>query len=793
MTDLALVTIATSNYVPGAAVTCRSFLDHHPGARASIVLIDGVDDLTARIDPRVELLTTADLPVDPPELTDLAMLYEPFELAVALKPLALLAMLDRHPTPVIYLDADIEVFAPLDDVAALAYSAGVALTPHRFEAVPRDGMLPDEETLLQAGTFNSGFVAASTAGRPMLEWWWQLLRRDCAVDPGRQRYLDQRALDHAITLHDIEVVRDPGCNVGYWNVDTRAVLDAGSTGWTAGGVPLRFFHFSGFDPRRPWTLSRHTDGAPRVRLSDAPHLALLCARYADRLLASGWDEAQNLPNDRATLPDGTLIDTRMRRVYRDALERSDSGGGPAPPNPFRAGEVAAFWRLLAQPHPDHPRVSRYLFEAWRQRPDVGATIGSLQRDAADRFADWLLDHGDTELQIPPRLLPERPVAARFRERTSGPQARSPGLVVAGLVGADLGVGQAARLAIEAAVAAGLEPEIVGYDNTMSQQSHRLDCVDAGDAVGDVALVCLNPDVLPNFIDASWPRFQQGRRTVGLWFWEVDVAVPSMERAFDLVDEVWVTTDHVRRALAPIATKPLEVVELPLVSAKQLVPNDPRDRLGIPLDRFTFLFTYDSLSVPERKNPVGLVQAFSMAFSPDEGPVLVVKTINGEGRETTEHLHHLAAARPDIIILDRYLSPDEVLTLTASADCYASLHRAEGWGLTLAEAMAAGTPVIATGHSGNMTFMTPQNSFLVPYDLVSVGPGHAPYPPHAVWAEPDLVAAAAVMRHVCAHPEDARRVAAQARHDISARHTPAATAAGFAAAVERARDRQRTRS
>jgi glycosyltransferase involved in cell wall biosynthesis len=681
----------------------------------------------------------------------------------------------------------------MDEVVDRALGTGIALTPHRLDPVPQDGALPHTDMLVRAGVFNAGFVAASPAGRSLLVQWWQAMRRGCVDDPHRHRYYDQRWLDQAIGLHPVDIVRDPGCNVGYWNVDTRPVRREGPTGWTAGGAPLRFFHYSGFDPRQPWMLSQHVAAAPRVPLSAAPDLADLCARYARQVLDAGWEEARRIPYGHGALPDGTPIDARMRHVFRTVLEQADAGRAPAPPNPFRAGEIESFWQLLDEPHPDHPRVSRYQYELWAERLDVAMAIGTLQQGAADRFLGWILDHGGEELNVPPRLLPERPLVTRFREASAGPPARKEGLAMAGLVGADVGVGQAARLAIEAARAAGLEPEVIGYDNTQSRMSHRHDAIVAAEAVADVALICLNPDVLSNFIDATWPQFQRDRRTVGLWFWEVDVPSASMERAFDLVDEVWVTTEHVRRALDPIATKPVELVPLPLISDGMIEPDDPRGQLGIPTDRFTFLFSYDTFSVSQRKNPLGLADAFMSAFSPGEGPQLVIKTINGGRDDVVEHLHHLARQRPDLIVLDRYISAAELHGLTAMADCYVSLHRAEGWGLTLAEAMAVGTPVIATGYSGNTAFMDEHNSYLIPYDLVSVGPGSAPYPPHARWAEPDLAAAAAAMRHVWEHPDEARQVADRARHDIQTRHSPAATAAQFAAAVARTRERSHGRS
>src|SRR5213075_3478239 len=113
----------------------------------------------------------------------------------------------------------------------------------------------------------------------------------------------------------------------------------------------------------------------------------------------------------------------------------------------------------------------------------------------------------------------------------------------------------------------------------------------------------------------------------------------------------------------------------------------------------------------RKNPIGLIKAFIEAFPSADDAVLVIKTINGDKRILEiEKLRYAARGRPDIVLKDGYLSQTENNTLTALADCYVSLHRSEGFGLTIAEAMALGKPVIATGYSGNIEFTNEDNSY-----------------------------------------------------------------------------------
>ena len=192
------------------------------------------------------------------------------------------------------------------------------------------------------------------------------------------------------------------------------------------------------------------------------------------------------------------------------------------------------------------------------------------------------------------------------------------------------------------------------------------------------------------------------------------------------------------------------------------------------DGFTFLFIFDFFSTLQRKNPLGLIEAFTRAFEPGEGPQLLLKSFNGDYKpERLAQLREAAAGRPDIHIVDRFVSEAERATLMARADCYVSLHRAEGFGLTLGEAMALGKPVIGTGFSSNLDFMTRQNSYLVDYEMTEVGPEGENYPAEGRWAEPDLDHAAALMREVWRDQAGARARGERAREDIAAAFSVAA--------------------
>ncbi len=181
-------------------------------------------------------------------------------------------------------------------------------------------------------------------------------------------------------------------------------------------------------------------------------------------------------------------------------------------------------------------------------------------------------------------------------------------------------------------------------------------------------MCVNADSTPGFAREAGRGFFAGRHTVGYWFWEVEQFPESMHAAFDVVDEVWAATDFVASAIRAAGERPVFTMPLP-VPVPRYSPAITRERLGLP-DRFTFLLMFDLLSVMERKNPLAVIDAFTQAFKPDEGPVLLLKTINGEFRlPDLERLRAAAHGRSDILIVDTYFTAEEKDAAIGLCDCY----------------------------------------------------------------------------------------------------------------------------
>ena len=395
-----------------------------------------------------------------------------------------------------------------------------------------------------------------------------------------------------------------------------------------------------------------------------------------------------------------------------------------------------------------------------------------------RYLSWLRHFGGAEMGVPRNVI--RTTRKHWDARRPGGSATEdlslvPGIEVVGYLNVDSGLGEVARQFVASLEHAGIPLSTTTYDRTPSRKGAPwTDRPAPAGARHDTALVCVNADMLPVLARDVGADFFRDRYVIGLWFWELPDFPPKVaEDAFAWLDEVWVCSEFNAKALRSHTDKPITVVPMP-VHAPQESHVLPSELDGD--DAFTFLFVYDELSVQERKNPVGLIEAFDRAFPTPGEARLVIKTINGTKAPTAqEKLRYHASRRPDVHLLERYLLREELDGLMWNADCYVSLHRSEGFGLTIAETMAIGKPVIATDWSGNMTFMSRTTAFSSDTSRSRWGPTMTRTRPDSRWAAPKLDQAADLMRTVFEDAELRHRVGEAAAETIAAQHSTAALA------------------
>jgi glycosyltransferase involved in cell wall biosynthesis len=267
------------------------------------------------------------------------------------------------------------------------------------------------------------------------------------------------------------------------------------------------------------------------------------------------------------------------------------------------------------------------------------------------------------------------------------------------------------------------------------------------------------------------ELMQGRYSIGCWPWELPEWPVPWNHAWDYVDEVWATSRFTYDSYMRSAQRP--VLHMPAVVVAEATEGARRAQFGLPEDAFLFCFSFDGLSSLARKNPQAVVAAFRKAFRPEErGVGLVLKGIRAT-QDSAEWKELLAAIGDDarIFQIHESMSRGRLLDLYRSIDAYVSLHRSEGFGRNIAEAMLLAKPVIVTAHSGNMDFTIHDNAALVPARLRTVLPGEYPFGAGQSWADPDIQAAAHAMQRMVADRSWREGLAERAQRYIQQAYAP----------------------
>jgi glycosyltransferase involved in cell wall biosynthesis len=246
-----------------------------------------------------------------------------------------------------------------------------------------------------------------------------------------------------------------------------------------------------------------------------------------------------------------------------------------------------------------------------------------------------------------------------------------------------------------------------------------------------------------------------------WSWELEWFPKEYAEQARLADEVWTPSEFCAAAVRKVMIDRPVLAMMPGVATPS-APALPREYFGLRPGRFLVVFLFDMGSAMERKNPLGLIRAFRLAFTPSDPADLVLKVSRGDARPDEFARLKDAADRAGVAVINRVMSREESFGLMAACDCYTSLHRAEGFGFTVAEALLLGKPVVATDYSATTEFLIADTGLPVRYRMVPVGPGQPPYPADAVWAEPDERHAAERLRWAFEHPEEAKALGARAK-------------------------------
>lgn len=488
---------------------------------------------------------------------------------------------------------------------------------------------------------------------------------------------------------------------------------------------------------------------------------------------------------------------------------------------FTEEEIATLGTEAGAEPGRRPRIPRLALMLHRQRTDLQSAYPDPFGEHRKSFALWYVTCGRAEFDLPPALVwpvlrtlsPRAAVWAllwwqREQWRRSGrrpapapvhqpldvpnapdlpsPSTEPDGMNVIGWAAAPTGVGEACRSTLRALEETGI-PHALWSLGASARDDFRSGAAGGMGGQGlpyEVSLFHVNADMM-EVVTRQLPSWgMTGRHRIGYWFWELSHFPLALAPAFRHVDELWAPSRfclEAFRALAPVEVRWVP----PAVIAPHEEPADRRS-LGLDAETFLFFFAFDALSIPERKNPAGLLRAFARVARESPRPVHLLLKVNHLHEEPglEKRLAELATGLP-VTLFAEPLSRSGMNALTAGCDAYVSLHRSEGLGLPLIEAMYLGKPVIATGYGGVTDFLDEETGWVVRHGMTALESAQGPYPAGAVWAEPDVEHAAELMLELAnAEPGSTAGRIEAARRRVSEIYAPAAAGARMRRELDR---------
>lgn len=339
-----------------------------------------------------------------------------------------------------------------------------------------------------------------------------------------------------------------------------------------------------------------------------------------------------------------------------------------------------------------------------------------------------------------------------------------GINLIGNIKAETGLGQSCRLVAKELEESGIPYSLYQY-NQLGDVMER-DYPDFAEKFSEelpynINLIHINPyDLGLAFLEnhEMWDRHYN----IGFWLWELEEFPEEWIPCFHCLDEIWTPSEFISNAIRKKTKLPVRTVPYHVETRLDKVYG--RDEFGLPENMYLFLMMYDRTSMTERKNPEAVIQAYKKAFTGENQAGLVIK-INNCTNEEIEVLKKELEGYPNVYFISQIMDRNHVNSLIRCVDAVVSLHRAEGFGLVLAEAMMLGTPTIATNWSSNTEFMTKETACLVDCQLVKLKKDLGLFKKGNRWADPDIEQASIYMRQLYEDVDYGKKIAVRAKADI----------------------------
>jgi glycosyltransferase involved in cell wall biosynthesis len=429
------------------------------------------------------------------------------------------------------------------------------------------------------------------------------------------------------------------------------------------------------------------------------------------------------------------------------------------------------------------RFEAYLDEEMRR---WAVRFSSLSSDVLDFLRGPTREQGAIRMIEPAyraaarRLGPDE-AASRDLERRLTERKRRPGVNIFGYFASDIGVGESTRGLAQAVSLLRPVNRVPFCTSQLRDGTELSHLFQRFDYLSDTNVFVTYPHQREDLLGIMRPEHLAGRRNIAHLAWEQKDANPWWKVVYDRYEEIWTISEFAATPFRKMFPGRVRVVPN-VLDFEQFPGCEELGQARLTGEPLKFLFVFDASSSMERKNPEGVIDAFIKAFKGTRHAKRVHLTLKVGGMYRPEYtvrverlMRKASEARLAIHFDGRQLVRGAMLRLIAEADCYVSLHHAEGFGYTMAEAMFYGVPVIASGYSGNLEYMTPANSFLVPCKEAFVKDADGPFQRGSIWGDPDIDIAAALMRQLVENPSKALAIGECGRKTVIGKLSAAAVA------------------
>lgn len=781
-----IFTICSANYLTKAKITLDSVAKH--SSYETVLFLTGSKppiekDFGHTIITVDQAVTSADT------LNKMGAKYDFTEFNTAVKPFCFQYFFNKNYDRAVYIDPDTLTMSDLDGLLdTLGVTRKALATPHYFAPPPDDGQTPSALDISRSGLLNFGFLGLAKCDEVtlFLDWWQNELAHNCVIDISNGIFVDQSWGQQIICMvPDLEIMRHPGWNVAYWNLHERTLSRKGSK-YYVDSQPLVFFHFSGFTPKEQ--VSKHGN---RAKIAPKSAIEKLANYYADLLethadMDDQEDYFQHFDNGKPITP-----------VHRQAMKMANPTIHATALNEIVYNADVFYKKMpldlvIAPDNEIRLFVEPIIAATLKMRPDIQRHF-SITEDCAE-IRSWFMNGGHVEMDISHDDIPETLAAppkrvkrkqlflnllklmnnritrriayssefltkalrrlryshpdvitktSQVRERINAYNRNFTNLSINtntlyryyGYFDYSSGLAQAARLMAEDLAEAGQINEIVKLEKA------------SGNKVTDFKIsntrATSNSPVINIFhcnLDMVEPHFREHKpvgKNILYCVWELPLFDQKWFEYIDLFDAIWVPSVYVQDNLRQqygILSRVVAHPKRPMVSKKPTKTSKSTKNKAIKT-----LVAFDTNSFPSRKNPLGALHALIDAAKqmPKTKFEIIVKQ-----QGYFESLDLLLAdfekmSNVKIIHMTEVANPSKWEKTLLSTDIFVSLHRSEGFGLVIQEAIERGAKVITTGYSGNVDFCVHENVKMTNYSLKKVK--ESEYPVHIGnwWAEPDL--------------------------------------------------------